>query len=451
MERGLLAKRIPTILGLLILVAGLVAGILLVGQRQGLFTRAGPTSTPKNVKISNLSSTGFAISWTTDVPVTGFIKYSDNPTNLTLPAGDSRDQVAGSVSPYTTHYVEVSGLTADKTYYFEIGTGSQTYNDSGKPYQVRIFPTATTPPEDVVSGKVLNAAGTGVSGAIVYVELTGSGTLSALTRNDGTFRLNLSLARDKTGKFLTYDVARDSLTILVQAGTDGTATAITNTARDNPVPDITLGKTHNFADGQATSAVISDTEEVSSTGFGALGEAILAESPEATLSVKLLNPATKDEQLATTTPEFLGTGPVGVTIKIIVQSDPQTGYATVSASGNWSWSPPDRLDPGTHTITLEFLDALGVLQRFSRSFVVLAAGQSGGLPAFESTPSATPTATVSATPTATISATPTVSPTATPSGIPDAGVLTPTMTLLFVGIGLFFVGVIWKKRLDIDF
>ncbi len=444
MDKGLLAKRIPTILGLLILGGGLIAGVVLVSQQQGLGIKAGPTAQPKNVKLANISTTGFVVTWTTDAPVTGFLKYSDNPTKLSLPAGDARDQIAGNVSPYTTHYVEVTGLAPDKTYYFEIGTGSQTYDDTGKPYQVRTFTAGAPPAEDVVSGKVINTAGAGVSGAIVYVEITGSGTLAALTKSDGTYRLTLSEARDNSGKFMTYDLAKEQETIMVQAGAEGTATAITNTATDNPVPDISLGKTHNFIGGAVAPAATVTLGTISSTGFGTLSEAVavITTAPEATFSVKLINPAGNGERLATTTPEFLGTGPVGITIKLTVQSIIQTGYATVSATGNWAWSPPDKLSVGNHTLTIQFTDALGVVQKISRDFVVLAAGDSTGLPAFTSTPSGEPTAA----PTATQSGGQ-ATPTPTPGPIPKAGVLTPTISLLIVGLGLFFSGIIWRKRL----
>lgn len=447
MDKGILTKRIPTILGLFLLGGGLIAGILLVGQQQGFGIKAGPTALPKNVKISNLSATGFTISWITDVPVTGFIKYSDNPTKLTLPGGDVRDQIAGSTSQYTTHYIDVTGLTGDKTYYLEIGTGSQTYNDNGKPYQIRTFTAGAVPAEDVLSGKVINAAGNGVAGAMVYVEITGSQTLSGLAKSDGSYRLTLSAARDNNGKFITYDKAKEPVTILVQAGAEGTATAITNTTNDNPVSDITLGKTHNFAGGEV--AALPTIGTVSSAGFGSLSEA--AAPTEAAGNVKVLNPVENGERIATTTPEFLGTAPVGITIKLTVESSVQVGYATASATGNWAWSPPSRLEPGNHTLTVEYTDALGVLQRISRSFVVLAAGDTGGLPAFTATPSGTPTTapTPTATPSGTIFPTPvaTETPEATPGSIPNAGVLTPTLTLLIVGLGLFFSGIIWRKRL----
>ncbi len=438
MKNNIFSKRIPTIFGLLILVGGLIAGILLVSQRQGLTTQAGPTAQPKNVRIANVGSGGYTVSWTSDVPVTGFLKYSDNPTRLTLPAGDTRDQISGTTNQYTTHYVDVTGLSADKTYYFEIGSGSQTYNDGGRPYQVRTTAQAAAPPEDVISGKIVTAAGTGAGGAMVYAEITGAQTLSTLTNTDGSWRIALSNARNAGGNFVAYDQATETITNFVQAGTSGTATAITNTATDNPVPEITLGKTHNFATGEVA-PIISDLSGGEPTdGFATLSD--LSQAPEATYSVKLLNPSTEGESLATQTPEFLGTGPVGTAIKLILDTSGQSTTATVAASGAWSWSPPIKLSLGSHTIKLQFKEN-NIDSEFSRGFVIVAAG-TGGLPAFTATPSATPTATATGTPT----------PTATSGGLPVVGILTPTYALFIVGIGLFVAGVVWKRKIlaDID-
>jgi len=54
--------RIPTILGILVLVGGVIGGIFLVGQRQtALFPRAAPEFTPKQVRITNLSENSFNV------------------------------------------------------------------------------------------------------------------------------------------------------------------------------------------------------------------------------------------------------------------------------------------------------------------------------------------------------------------------------------------------------
>lgn len=455
-------KRIPTILGFVILIAGLAAGVYLVGQQQGFFTKAGPTATPKNVKITNRGSNTFVVSWTSDVPVTGFIKYSDNPAKLSLPAGDSRDQISGTSSSYTTHYVEVTGLTPDKTYYFEIGSGSATYNDNGKPYQARTAQAGAAPAEDVMSGKVITAAGAGAAGVMVYAELTGSEPLSALTKNDGTFRLALSNARSKQGKFLTYDKAKEIVSITVQGGANGSATAVTNTATDNPVPEITLGKTHNFVGDSVASIPLaslgSGTTSTRSGTFKPAEETVVATSNDANSEVKLLYPATEGERVFTKTPEFIGTGPEGTNIVLSLNTIPmQNASATPSSNGNWAWSPAGALDLGFYTLSWEFKNSKGVTTKLSRGFEIASAsaGIGGMMPAFTSTPTATPTV-AEASPTAepTIepifvpTASPEASPTSTASGdLTDAGVLTPTLALLIMGIGLFFAGGYWNKKL----
>lgn len=451
MKNGLLSKRIPTIVGVVILVIGLIAGVFLVGQQQLLGTKAGPTSVPKNVKIVNRGSNSLTVTWISDVPVTGFVKYSDNPAKLSLPAGDIRDQVAGNTTQYTTHYVEVTGLTPDKTYYFEIGSGSVMYNDSGKPYQVRTAPTAPLPTEDVMSGKILNASSVGVGGALVYIEMTGAETLGAITKNDGTFRVALSNVRDKTGKYITYDKSKENITIFAQAGGAGTATALTNTATDNPVPDITLGKTHNFVGGdfipEIISSISSGNNSASTSGFSNITEsttsnlaaAITTTPPEATYSVKMTYPLSNDEKIATTSPMFLGTGPIGTLLNIAVDkagANLFSGIATISASGNWQLLSSKVLTLGKHNISLSWKEGT-TNYAFKRSFEVVS--NIGGLPSFTATSSATPT------PTATSSGRTTMP--ATVSGIPEPGMLTPTLGLLIVGVGLFISGIYWRKKL----
>jgi hypothetical protein len=370
---------------------------------------------------------------------------------MTLPAGDIRDQIAGNTTQYTTHFVEVTGLSPDKTYYFEIGSGSVMYNDSGKPYQVRTAPTASIPLEDVTSGKVLSANNAGVGGALVYAEITGAETLGTITKNDGTFRIALSNARDKTGKFLTYDKAKENITVFVQAGTAGTATALTNTATDNPVPDITLGKTHNFAGGDFVPEIVSNissgTNTASTSGFSNITEssssnlaaAITTAPPEATYSVKMTYPLNNDEKIATTSPMFLGTGPIGTLLNISVDKTGTnlfSGIATVSASGKWQLLSSKILTLGKHNIDLSWKEGV-TNYSFKRTFEIVA--NIGGLPSFTATASATPTPTASDVGRTTMPA--------TVSGIPEPGVLTPTLSLLIVGIGMFISGIYWRKKL----
>ncbi len=447
-KSGLMGKRIPTIVGILILLGGLFAGVVLVNGRQGLLTKAGPTEAPKNVKISNLGSNTFTVSWTTDTPVTGYIKYSEDPTKINTPGGDIRDQISGSSQSYTNHYVSVTGLNPDKTNYFMIGSGSQLYDDTGKPFEVRILQQVIAPPEDVITGKVIGADGSPINNAIVYVEAEGSQTLSAMTKADGTWRLNLALSRTDTGAVLTYDPATTLISIFVQAGISGTATAITNTGKDKPVPDIVLGKNQSFIDtSTATQSGAIDSGTIKSGGFKSITEqaAPVTTDNSAPGSQIITNPAINGEMIATSSPEFSGKLAPGTSIRITVHSATElTQVIKADPSGQWKWTPPQGLEPGIHTITLEYTDANNVFQQVVRSFTVLAADNTGGIPAFTATPSAT----ITITPTGTPSLTPTMTSTmpATTSGtITSTGAMDATLIMGAAGLILFIFGRVSKK------
>lgn len=461
-KTGLLAKRIPTIFGVLILLGGLVAGVILVNNRQGILTKAGPTEAPKNVKISNNGTNTFTVSWTTDTPVTGYIKYSENPAKITTPAGDIRDQISGSSQGYTNHYVTVTGLNPATTNYFLIGSGSQMYDDSGKPFEVRTGPQVIAPPEDVINGKVVGADGSPVNNAIVYVEAQGGETLSAMTKVDGTWRLNLALSRDNKGAVLTYDPATALISIFVQAGLSGTATAITNTSKAKPVPDIVLGKNQSFVETVvATASASLDEGTVKSEGFKSVAEeaapVLAPEASEAAGSLIILNPAINGEMIATSSPDFTGRANPGTTIRITVQSSVElTQMIKANKDGVWEWTPPQSLDPGVHTLTLEYTDQNNVFQRVIRTFTVLAADNAGGLPAFVATPSATTSITPTVTPLSNIPLTPTInlSPTATreasmpatsSSDLSSTGALGSTILMGGLGLALLLFGRVSKK------
>ena len=444
-----MTKRIPTALGVLILLGGLVAGVVLVNSRQGLLTKAGPTEAPKNVKISNLGSNTFTVSWTTDTPVTGFLKYSENPAKITTPAGDIRDQISGSSQGYTNHYVTVTGLNPNVTNYFMIGSGPQTYDDAGKPFQVRTTAQVIAPPEDVINGKIVSADGNPVNNAIVYVEVEGGQTLSAMTKTDGTWRLNLALARDSKGTVLTYDPKTSLISIFVQAGISGTATATTNTASNKPVPDIVLGKNQSFvATSVATESGIVDKGVIKTSGFKNITEVAMVDfekqATDSASSMVITYPALNGEMIATSTPQFSGKAASGTTIRISVHSPVElTQIIKADKNGEWRWTPPQKLDPGVHTLTLEFTDPNNVFQRVVRTFTVLAADNTSGIPAFTATPSAKPTASI-----ATPSATPTKKPVmpATTSGtLKDTGTLEETILLATLGIVLYLFGRVSKK------
>ncbi len=431
--------KIPTLLGILFLVIGVAAGVLLVRNRQTFRLGAEAGSAPKNVRITNITDSSFAVSWVTDAEVAGFIKYGEgsalNKTEL--------DEVENS----TSHYVTVQGLKPQTTYSLKINSGGVDYDQQGSPWQVTTGSQISAPESNIVSGTVVSPTGAPVGNALVYISVGGSSPLSTLTSSKGVWLLNIGLARNSAlSSYTQIDPANTLLEISVQTGNLGVASAQIYPQSANPVPQITIGQTHDFknlppSENSGIPVAELDLPEGStpSSGF----EVDENSTPKTSVSVTLES-IDEGEIISTQEPEFFGEGPVGTEITITVESDPITDKLTVGSGGSWNWSPPEGLPEGPHTITISWRDTSGILRTLKRTFVVQAAEG----PAFESTPSASTTPTPSpspspsATPKATQSPTPaaTATPTATPEELIDAGSLTPTYLLSIMGLTLLLFG-----------
>lgn len=471
---SLISKRIPTILGLLLLVAGLGAGLYLVG-RATIVPKASAGEEPEEIKITNLTENQLTVSWITDVETSGFLKIGPNPSDLKTTAADDRDQLTGAVGMFNTHHATVKELKPDTDYYFKIGSGSKAimFGDSaGKAYSIKTPSVlGTPPPSDTVYGKILKADGGPAEGAIVYLTLPGATALSALAKTDGNWAIPLSTSRtEDLSAYVEYDRQATTITMSIQGGKAGSAQAVTVTANDAPVPNITLGQTFDFrsdnperqleelvsggelppgADLGGGSVLNIPVDEIDKEvdfddkerfGFGDIGGSGITKPEESTFELEILNPEKEGEEIASSKPEIFGTSPKNVTLSIVIES-PKTYSDTIAVEENglWEWTPPDNLVPGEHTVTVSYEDEGGVLQKVVRNFVVKAAAAGGtDLPSFEATPSA------SATP----SAAPRVTQPATDSGVPVAGILTPTLLMVILGLGLIGLGFYWQMKLN---
>ena len=447
-------KRIPTIIGLLILIIGIAVSVFLISRGTRWFTRATPETTPKQVKFTNITDNTFSVSWITDETTSGFIKYGTT-TKLDQVARDDRDEQASQTGSFITHHVTLQNLNPATTYQFQIGSGRATHDNNGQNHQVVTASTLTTsaPLSDIAHGTVNNQAGSPAEGAIVYLSLPGATSQSALVKASGYWVIPLNLARSEDlSSYAQYDKQATIEEILVQAGSQGTATAVATTKNDSPVPTITLGESHDFR----TAALPSEEETEEATGSSGFTFEELESPSLATPSpteVTITNPS-DEEEISTQKPEIQGTGPAGEVLEIIIES-PQTYTDTivVDADGNWDWTPPANLESGEHTITITYEDEEGQEQTLSQTFVILAAGDSD-LPSLTATPSGT--ATPSPTPSPAVSPSPSATPDgrvsmpSTEEGVPDSGYLTPTflvfiMGLVLIAFGLFSNSLLKKK------
>lgn len=180
--------RIPTLLGIGVILIGLTGGVFLVNQNQlTIFqTKATKSSVPQKITVANLSGNSASIYWQTDENTSGFVEAGPGPT-LGLTFRDDRDTEAPK--PYKLHYTTLTNLSPNTTYYYKIVSGTNTY-----PAQPLTFKT----PESVVNfpnspliGQVIDENLQPVSEALISLNLPGNPNLATITKISGNFILPL--------------------------------------------------------------------------------------------------------------------------------------------------------------------------------------------------------------------------------------------------------------------
>lgn len=443
-------QRIPTLVGIGVLLAGIVTGVLLVGEGTGGFLpRASQEVTPQQVRITNITGDSFSVSFVTTDQVTASVQYGLSPDDYNQEALDDRDQLSGQSSQQRTHHITVRSLQPNTDYYFRLRTQGRHYFDKqGEPFMVSTGPLLDDPPDiPAAQGQLRNEAGTPASNALVYLTSAGASPLSAYVKQDGSWSLPLRKmrTRDSSQPFSFADDTALRMQVVSTSGETAMEFAflysqldLINNLQLGSTPQLEAVGSESTAANNSEETPAGDSETASSNGSSepnGSAELPATNSLESILSpeertavggadeVSIRFPRDENEVITSTKPELSGQAPPGSTLQIQVHSD-QVYYDVVEsdAEGNWSWSPPDELDPGEHTVILTYTNEQGEQQQIERTFIVQA---DGTYPSFESTPSGQLASNPTPTPTPVPTPTPTPIPTATPTPTP---VPTPTPT-----------------------
>lgn len=182
--------RIPTILGLGVLVIGLIVGVFLITNNRFLSfrTKASPTIEPKNVTLANISDTSVSIYWQTDQQSSGFIQAGTNPS---LDATFKDDRDLDNPQNHLFHFVTLTKLKPSTTYFYKMVSGSVTY-PSGNPLSF-----TTSGNQEILSlkpiiGTILENNQQPVTEAIITLDIPEAQNLAAITKVSGNFILPLS-------------------------------------------------------------------------------------------------------------------------------------------------------------------------------------------------------------------------------------------------------------------
>ncbi len=233
--------RIPTLLGLGIIISAITAGVFLVLKEQTITSQASPNLTVQNITLTNLSDDSATIFWQTSAALPSFITLgSQNPSETTIL--DDRDTIPASdnAGPKARllHYATIKNLLPKTTYRYKITSG----NSSSDTFEFTTaaplnFQTGQRP----VIGSVLDGDKP-LAEAVAILSITNAATQSALIKEDGNFLIPISQVRKadlSEGISLTENTTA-KLTIL---STKGQAAAIFRLADfENGLPPIVLGE-----------------------------------------------------------------------------------------------------------------------------------------------------------------------------------------------------------------
>lgn len=466
-SRKLLEKRIPTLMGLALLVAGIVAGITLLGQGTGGFLpRASEDAIPKQVRITNVTDSSFSISFITDAAAPGTLVYGTDRQRQSTQVRDDRDQLTGSATPFRTHHITVRNLNPNTQYYLKLGTGGRSlYDNNGQPFSVRTAARISDQPEArTVYGTVRNEGGNPAAGSLLFIAVEGGGPLSALVQENGSWALSISQVRTTDGS--GFVALRDDLPaqVQVQGERSGLTLSLSTTVGQMaPLAPLQFG-----IDPGAAVAVDETPDEPAQPQSQSQAAQSSIGVPASGLS--LSSPARDDEIISTTTPQFFGSADLGSTVQVIITPADgvvQVGIVNPQSDRRWSWTPPTPLAQGSAKIVVAATDSNGRQQTIERRFSVsIAAAGTGTLPAFTastggqlnlaaSSPVPTPSPLALASPIASASPTPKPSPTptaiatasarvtqpvATTSSQPVSGSTKATFAATATGIGLLILG-----------
>ena len=429
MRTGFWNKRIPSILGILFLVAGAFATAYLVQHQVVLFSQAAPTNIPTNITITNVSDAAFSVVYTTSQSTTGTIILGTDPTKTDKLVLDDRDQAIGTAKNYFVHHITIKNTTPETDYSFFILSGTDVFgaDENKHAYVIRTGKTIINQPssQPPLTGKVKNQ-GTGELDAVVILTPENGAPVSTLIKSDETYFLPLNALRDSSSQsyISLLPASKLSLFFLGSKGNSHVAALVNQT---DPLPLVSLGQDYDFTTlpssqntpsppapslsanpTPSTTASLPSFEDVSDTKI---------------VSISVPEEGTPDDQ-----PLLTGTGIPQETVAIEIHSDQViTDSVTVNKNGQWSYRPTTPLTPGAHTITIKSKNAKGLLQTITQSFTVYAEGSQSTEPSVIPTqaPSNTPTPTVApkTTPTPTLAL-----PTATPTKAPAASTPVPTAT-----------------------
>lgn len=210
---------IPTLLGLFILTIVLVSIVFIIKAPQIFKSGASGSTIPRDIRITNITDTSITVSWFTDKPSIGFVKYTtgNQSTNTTV------------TNLSKTHLIIIQNLNPGTIYSINVNSDGEFFD--AKQVQTLL---SYTPGSTIISGQILDENHLPAHNVIVYIATEGIIKYSALTSVSGNWVAAMPQLSDST-----------ILQILaVDGGIESSAFVDLKSAKS--MPPMILGKNYDF-------------------------------------------------------------------------------------------------------------------------------------------------------------------------------------------------------------
>lgn len=307
------------------------------------------------VTIVNRSAHGFDVIWTTK-------KEEGSEQWVEVGNNQSSYPIHGKTEKIERVYSStIVGLTAGKTYYFHIRSGSRTYklpsllsNRIILPHEVQEKPV--TP----AYGKVMEVNAQPYKNGLIMYEIDGYYPLAAFTKQTGEWLIPLTGLIEKKNNTIISLKNSTPVTITLFSYPEGSIR--TTVSQTRPLRQVILaGKRIQLA------------SQTQGTNASVLGVSSQTDKPG--IEARIIYPK-ENAVIPGNTPLIRGTATPGKDIVVLIQGRKQYSYRTqADEKGDWLVQSPVSLEFGRHFITVTIQNGVGATTVVRRNFSIIKSGE----------------------------------------------------------------------------
>lgn len=206
-----------------IIVAGIFLSVFLISRESQWFSQAEgdqPIAFPQDPIITNITATSFTLSYFTPTQkIQTLIRYGKDKSALDQTKHDDRD--ASKPSEWFSHYVTLTNLEPNTTYFIKIETFGEPLKHDFIQQQTGPVIAAAPPSSKPFAGSVQRTARFGSIDTLIYLKTEKGQLLSTRPDKNGRWNFDLSAYRQKDLQNYYQILQVDMVEMVAVVGNDG--------------------------------------------------------------------------------------------------------------------------------------------------------------------------------------------------------------------------------------